>query len=73
MEVSAQLQSPAALPLGSNSRFPLDKELGEPQSRCGQGDGEEHDPTLPGIKPIGLHGICIGHNIRIVIFHLDGS
>jgi hypothetical protein len=40
MEVSGQLHSPAALPLAKEPWYPLDRRLGESQSRSGR-CGEE--------------------------------
>jgi hypothetical protein len=40
MEVSGQLQAPAALPPEKEPLLPLDRRLGGPQSRSGRG-GEE--------------------------------
>jgi hypothetical protein len=37
MEVSGQFHASAALPQGSSSWYPLDRRLGEPQSRSGRG------------------------------------
>jgi hypothetical protein len=37
MEVSGQLQAPAALPQGKSPWYPLDRRLGGPQSRSGHG------------------------------------
>jgi hypothetical protein len=42
MEVSGQLHTPAALPPGKETRYPLDRRLSGLQSRSGRG-GEERD------------------------------
>jgi len=47
MEVSGQLQAPAALSPENEPRFTLDRMLGGPQTRCGHG-GEEKTPSLAG-------------------------
>jgi hypothetical protein len=46
LEVSGQVDAPAALPPGKEPWYPLDRRLGGPQSRSGQ-RGEEQilDPT----------------------------
>jgi hypothetical protein len=36
MEKSFRLQAPAALPTGKESQYPLNRRLGEPQSRSGR-------------------------------------
>jgi hypothetical protein len=51
MEVSGQLHSPAALSHGNNSWYPLDRRLGEPQSRSGRGGEEKNSQPLPGLEP----------------------
>jgi hypothetical protein len=52
MEVSGQLQAPAALPPGKGPWYLLDKRLGGPQSRSGRGDEEKNSQSLPGLKPL---------------------
>jgi hypothetical protein len=60
MEVSGQLQAPAALPLGKNPWYPLDRRLDGPQSRSGRGGEEkkipsprwELNPRTPIVQPI---------------------
>jgi hypothetical protein len=51
MEVSSQLHDPAALSPGRESLVPLDRRLGEPQSRFGHGGEEKHSQPLPGLEP----------------------
>jgi hypothetical protein len=46
LEVSGQLHAPAALP-----RYPLDRRLGGPQSRCGR-RGEEKILDPPVVQPV---------------------
>jgi hypothetical protein len=48
MEVSDQLHAPAALSPTKESRYPLDRRLGGPQSQSGR-CGEEKNPFLPEI------------------------
>jgi hypothetical protein len=53
MEMSGQLDAPAASPQGNSPRYPLDRRLGGPQSLSGRG-GEERRISLllpPGIEP----------------------
>jgi hypothetical protein len=53
MEVSGQLHAPAALPpppQGKSPWYPLDRRLGEPQSRSGCCGEEENSQHLPGIE-----------------------
>jgi len=47
MEVSGQLQAPAALPPGDT----LDRRLGGPQNRSGCGGEKKSRQPLPGLKP----------------------
>jgi hypothetical protein len=47
MEVSGQLQVPAALPLGKEPGYPLDRRLGGPQGRSGRGGEEKNSKPLP--------------------------
>jgi hypothetical protein len=51
MEVSGQLHSPAALPPEKETPYPLDRRLGEPQSRSGRGGEEKNSQPPPGIEP----------------------
>jgi hypothetical protein len=51
MEVSGQLQAPAALPQGKSPWYPLDRRLGGPQSRSGRGGEEKNSQPPPGIEP----------------------
>jgi hypothetical protein len=46
MEVSGQLHAPAALPPGKGLLVPLDRRLGEPQSRS-EHSGEEKNSQPP--------------------------
>jgi hypothetical protein len=48
MEVSVQFHSRAALPPGKQ---PLDRGLGETQSRSGSGGEEKNSQAPPGIEP----------------------
>jgi hypothetical protein len=48
MEVSGQLLAPAALPPGKE---PLDRRLGELQSRSGRGGEEKNSQLPPAIEP----------------------
>jgi hypothetical protein len=45
MEMSGQVHAPAALLQGKQPWYPLDRMLGEHQSRYGQGDENIFDPT----------------------------
>jgi hypothetical protein len=38
-------------PQGKNPWYPLDRRLGGPQSRFGQGGGEKNSQLLPGLEP----------------------
>jgi hypothetical protein len=49
MEISGQLHAPAAFPREKSPRYPLDRRLGGPQSRCGS--CEEKTVVLPEIEP----------------------
>jgi hypothetical protein len=51
MEMSGQLHTPAAFPQGKSPRYPLDRRLGEPQSRSGHGNEEKNSQFPPGIEP----------------------
>jgi hypothetical protein len=51
MEVSGQLHAPAALPQRKSSWYPLDRNLGGPQSRSGRGGEEKDSQPPPGIEP----------------------
>jgi hypothetical protein len=51
MNISSQLQAPAALPSKKEPRYPLVRRLGGPQSRSGRGDEEEN--LKKGIKLLG--------------------
>jgi hypothetical protein len=54
MEVSGQLPASAGLPQGKNSRYPLNRWLGGPQSRSERGGEEKNSQALPGLQtPIG--------------------
>jgi len=48
MEVSGQLHTPAALPQGNSSWYPLDRRLGELCSNFGEEKNFQHPP---GIEP----------------------
>jgi hypothetical protein len=43
MEVSSELHAPATLSPGKEPRYPLDRRLGGPQSRSGDGDEEKNN------------------------------
>jgi hypothetical protein len=49
MEVSGQLDAPAALPPSKEPRYPLDRSLGGPQSRAGY-SGEDRNLALVEIE-----------------------
>jgi hypothetical protein len=51
MEVSGQLDVPAALPQGKSPWYPLDSRLGGPQSRSGRGGEEKNSQHLLGLEP----------------------
>jgi hypothetical protein len=52
MEVSGKLQAPAALlPGKENPWYPLDRRLGGPQSRSGNGGEEKNSQPPLGIEP----------------------
>jgi hypothetical protein len=52
MEVSGKLHAPAALPPEKESRYPLDRRLGGPQSRSGRGGEEKNSQPSPGIETL---------------------
>jgi hypothetical protein len=59
MQVSGQLQAPAALPPGKDPLVSLDRRLGGPQSRSGRGGEEknsqprrESNPRTPIVQPV---------------------
>jgi hypothetical protein len=54
MEVSGQLQSPAAFLSEKEPPVPMDKKLGGPQSRSGRSGKERtiFSSAIPGIKPV---------------------
>jgi hypothetical protein len=49
MEVSGH--APAALPQGRSPRYPLDRRLGEPQSRSWRGGEDKNSQPPPEIGP----------------------
>jgi hypothetical protein len=51
MDVSGHLHAPAALPQGKSPWYPLDRRLGEPQSRSGRGGEEKNSQPPSGIEP----------------------
>jgi hypothetical protein len=51
MDVNGQLHAPAALPQGKSPRYLLDRRLGGPQSRSGDGSEEKNSEPAPGIEP----------------------
>jgi hypothetical protein len=51
MEVSGQLNVPAALPPGKSPWYPLVRRLGGPQSRSGRGGGGKNSQPLSGLEP----------------------
>jgi hypothetical protein len=51
MEVIGQIHAPAALLPGKNPRYPLDRRLGEPQSRFRHGGEEKNSQPPSGIEP----------------------
>jgi hypothetical protein len=51
MEVSGQLNVPAALLPGKSPWYPVDRRLGGPQSRSGRGGEEKNSKPPPGIEP----------------------
>jgi hypothetical protein len=50
MEVSGQLEGPAALHPGKEPQYPLDRRLGGPQNRSGRGGEEKNSQPLPGLE-----------------------
>jgi hypothetical protein len=48
--MSGQLHAPAAFPRGKNPRYPLDRRLGETQSRSGHGSKEKKSQPLLAIE-----------------------
>jgi hypothetical protein len=52
MEVSSQLQAPAAYSQGKSHCYPLDMSLGGPQSRSGCGGEDKNSQLSPGIEPL---------------------
>jgi hypothetical protein len=56
MEVSDQLQAPAALLQVKSPQYPLDKRLGGPQSRYGRNDEEKNlwpaGNRTPAVQPV---------------------
>jgi hypothetical protein len=50
MEISGHLHTPAALPQGKRPWYPLDRRLGESQSRSGRGVEEKNSQPPPGIE-----------------------
>jgi hypothetical protein len=50
MEVSGQLHAPSALTLEKELTYPLDRWLGEPQSRSGCGGEEENSQPPAGTR-----------------------
>jgi hypothetical protein len=51
MEVSSQLHSPTALPLGGSARYPFYRRLDGPRNRSGRCGGEKNLLSLPRIEP----------------------
>jgi hypothetical protein len=51
MEMSGQLQAPAALFPGKSPWYPLDRRVGGPQSRSGHGGEEKNSQPPPEIEP----------------------
>jgi hypothetical protein len=51
MEVSGQLNAPAAYPQGNIPWYPLDRRLGGELSRSVRGSEEKNSQTLPGLEP----------------------
>jgi hypothetical protein len=51
MDVSGQPHASAALPQGKSPWCPLDRRLGEPQSRSERGGEEKTSQSLPGFEP----------------------
>jgi len=51
MEVSGQLQAPAALPQGKSPWYPLNRRLGGTQSRSGHGGEEKNSQPPQEIEP----------------------
>jgi hypothetical protein len=51
LKVSGELYAPSALPPEKESPYPLDRKLGEPQSRSGRWREDENMLPLPGIDP----------------------
>jgi hypothetical protein len=51
MEVSGQLQTPAASPQGESPCYPSDRRLGGPQSQFGRGGEEKNAQMFPGLEP----------------------
>jgi len=51
MEVSGQLNAPAALPQANSPWYPLDRRLGGPQSHSGRGGEKKNSQPPPGIEP----------------------
>jgi hypothetical protein len=50
MEMSGQLQAPAALPHEKGPWYPLDSRVGGHQSRSGRGGEEKNSQPQPGIE-----------------------
>jgi len=53
MEVTGQFEAPATFPQGKETRYPLDRRLGGPQSRSGRGGEEKkfHDCPCRELNP----------------------
>jgi hypothetical protein len=51
MDVSGQFTLRPLYAQGKSPWYPLDRSLGEPQSRSGRGDEEKNSQPPPGIEP----------------------
>jgi hypothetical protein len=72
LDVTGQLHAPAALPPGKETRYPLDRRLGGPQSRSGQyGEVKILDPIGLELRPLGRPAILLAlavHQARTFIW-----
>jgi len=64
MEVSGRLHAPATLHKRKSPRYPLDRRLGESQSRSGRGGEEKNAQPLPGLTSPIIHSPCKKNKIE---------
>jgi hypothetical protein len=65
MNVSGQLHTPVALPLGKSPWYPFDTRVRGPRSRSGCRGGEKNSQPLPGLEPPIIQPVAQSYTIGL--------